>query len=150
MAAARPFSSVEQLTARADSIWHSLDRQDWLEAFAAHPRIGEGGSAASGGPAGAGGADASTASHAAGWSEEEQAGTRLANDRQRERLIAQNRAYEARFGHIFIICAAGKSAGEMLARLEERLTNDPDRELRVAAGEQRKIAHLRLAKLLAD
>jgi OHCU decarboxylase len=140
MAAARPFSSIAQLTARADSIWHSLDRRDWLEAFAAHPRIG-GESGASGA---AGLADPDN------WSEQEQAGTRLASDRQRERLLAQNREYEARFGHIFIVCAAGKSAGEMLARLEERLTNDPDQELRVAAEEQRKITHLRLAKLLAE
>jgi 2-oxo-4-hydroxy-4-carboxy-5-ureidoimidazoline decarboxylase len=65
-----------------------------------------------------------------------------------ERLAAGNRAYEARFGYIFIVCATGKSAGEMLAILEQRLANDPGEELHIAAEEQRKITRLRLAKLL--
>ena len=67
---------------------------------------------------------------------------------ERERLAARNHEYEARFGYIFIVCAAGKSAGEMLGMLESRMTNDPIAELRVAAGEQRKITRLRLVKLL--
>jgi OHCU decarboxylase len=153
VAAARPFANVEQLVATADTVWSSLDRSDWLEAFAAHPRIGERPVSSGAGRAGeAGGVgEAGGASRASGakWAEHEQAGTRSANDEQRARLVAQNREYEARFGHIFIVCAAGKSAGEMLALLTERLTNQPAQELRVAAEEQRKITRLRLAKLLA-
>jgi OHCU decarboxylase len=156
VAAARPFANVEQLVATADTVWTSLDRSDWLEAFAAHPRIGERPVSSGAGKAGRAGearraGETGGASRAGGaeWAEQEQAGTRLANDEQRERLVAQNREYEARFGHIFIVCAAGKSAGEMLALLTERLTNQPAQELRIAAEEQRKITRLRLAKLLA-
>jgi OHCU decarboxylase len=154
VAAARPFSSVEQLVTTADTVWSSLDRSDWFEAFAAHPRIGER-QAGPRGTGGAGSADGAAGaepggSESRGWSAQEQAGTRVANVEQRERLAAQNREYEARFGHIFIVCAEGKSAGEMLALLERRLTNDPAQELRVAADEQRKITRLRLAKLLAE
>jgi 2-oxo-4-hydroxy-4-carboxy-5-ureidoimidazoline decarboxylase len=75
---------------------------------------------------------------------------RSANADVRERLTKGNREYEVRFGYTFIICATGKSAEEMLVRLEQRLTNDPAQELRVAADEQRKITRLRLSKLLAD
>jgi OHCU decarboxylase len=152
VAAARPFSNVEQVVATAETVWTSLDRRDWLEAFAAHPRIGE--RQAGSGAGAAGGAGGRAAERAGtepqGWSEQEQAGTRLANDEQRERLVMQNREYEARFGHIFIVCAEGQSAGEMLTVLKQRLTNQPAQELRVAADEQRKITRLRLAKLLAE
>jgi OHCU decarboxylase len=136
VAAARPFSNVEQLVARADVVLDSLDREDWLEAFAARPRIG--------GPGGAGRADG------AAWSDQEQAGAQSASREERERLAARNREYESRFGHIFIVCATGKSAGEMLSLLEQRLANDPAQELRAAADEQRKITYLRLAKLLGE
>ena len=71
-----------------------------------------------------------------------------ADDRARQRFVQLNREYEARFGYIFIICASGKSADEMLAALERRLTNDPGEELRMAAEEQRRITRLRLEKLL--
>ena len=152
VAAARPFANVEQLVATADTVWSSLDRSDWLEAFAAHPRIGErpvsSGAGRAGEASSAGEAGGASRASGAEWAEQEQAGTRLANDKQRERLVARNREYEARFGHIFIVCAAGKSAGEMLALLTERLTNQPALELQVAAEEQRKITRLRLAKLL--
>jgi 2-oxo-4-hydroxy-4-carboxy-5-ureidoimidazoline decarboxylase len=82
------------------------------------------------------------------WSEQEQSGTQSANDDEWQRLAAGNREYEARFGYIFIVCATGKSIAEMLVLLEQRLSNDRAQELRVAAGEQRKITHLRLARLL--
>ena len=82
------------------------------------------------------------------WATHEQSGVGDAPNEVVERLAAGNRAYEARFGYIFIVCATGKSAGEMLAILEQRLTNDPDGELHIAAEEQRKITRLRLAKLL--
>ena len=82
------------------------------------------------------------------WSDQEQAGVRTARDAVRDRLAQGNRHYEARFGYIFIVCATGRSAEEMLAMLERRLTNHPDDELRIAAEEQRTITRLRIAKLL--
>jgi len=128
MTAARPFAAVDTMTEAADTIWAGLDRADWLEAFAAHPKIG--GEAAK------------------GWSAAEQASAASASRDLLARLAEANREYEARFGYIFIVCATGKSAAEMLQRLEGRLDNDPLIELRIAADEQRKITRLRLAKLL--
>ena len=128
MIASRPFGSVGAMTRSADAIWSSLDRADWLEAFAAHPKIGD--------------------RTASAWAAAEQSGSRGASGDVRDRLAAGNRDYEARFGYIFIVCATGKSADEMLSLLEARLANDPDTELTIAADEQRKITNLRLAKLL--
>ena len=133
VAAARPFASVDALIAAGDRAADALAPADWLEAFAAHPRIGS-----------SGGADRSR-----DWSAQEQSGVAMATRTVTERLAARNRDYETRFGYIFIVCATGRSAGEMLAMLERRLTNDPASELRVAADEQRKITRLRLAKLLS-
>ena len=138
MAASRPFSSVAAIDLAADEVWQRLEASDILDAFAAHPRIGAG-------AAGGAGSDG-----APQWSSQEQAGARTASGDVSERLAAGNRAYEARFGYIFIICATGKSAGEMLAALEQRLTHTPDEELPVAAEEQRLITRLRLTKLVDD
>jgi 2-oxo-4-hydroxy-4-carboxy-5-ureidoimidazoline decarboxylase len=128
MAAARPFADEAAALDRADAIWWSLDPQDWLEAFSAHPKIG--------GPA------------TTRWSAQEKSGMAGAAAAIRDQLASGNRDYEARFGYIFIICATGKSAAEMLEALERRLGNAPDRELRIAAEEQRKITRLRVAKLI--
>ena len=129
MTAARPFQTFDDVLSTADAIWTALDQPDWLEAFEAHPKIGETGTA--------------------GWSTREQAGVAAATTDVRDRLAAANRKYEARFGYIFIVCATGKSAYEVLDLLHDRLHNDTDTELRAAADEQRKITRLRLAKLLA-
>jgi OHCU decarboxylase len=131
MAAARPFTSLDQLAARADAVWSDLKPQDWLEAFAAHPEIGAGGEVEK-------------------WSTEEQSGVSDAGAQTRRRLADANRQYRARFGYIFIVCASGKTGDQMLARLEARLRHDPDDELGVAAEEQRQITQLRLAKLLEE
>jgi OHCU decarboxylase len=146
MAAERPFTSVDAMFRAAEATWSGLDRADWLEAFAAHPQIGQraGGSGGSGGPGEAGGADT------ARWSAEEQAGMSAAAEATRLRLASANREYEARFGYIFIVCATGKTAGAMLELLERRLPNDPDAEIQIAADEQRTITRLRLAKLLDE
>lgn len=136
MAAARPFVSEEAMRAQADATWRSLDRADWLEAFAAHPKIGAG---SAGGAGGAGTAD---------WSQREQAGVAGAEDATLRRLAEGNRDYETRFGYMFIVCATGKTAAEMVALLEGRLRHDAGGELPVAADEQRKITQLRLTKLL--
>jgi len=133
MAAARPFGSAAEMAETADAIWQRLEPSDWLEAFAAHPRIG---------------ADAGGAPSTARWSAEEQRGAGTAAADLRSQLAAGNRDYEARFGYIFIVCASGKSAARMLQMLEQRLANDAAAELRVAAEEQRQITHLRLRKLI--
>jgi OHCU decarboxylase len=136
MAAERPFEVVAELLESTDRIWWELEPQDWLEAFSHHPKIGEKKAA----PA--------QSKDAAAWSEQEQGGTRTAAEELLRELGALNRAYEERFGFIFIVCAAGKTTEEMIAHLRERLHNDTDTELRVAAEEQRRITHLRLRKLL--
>jgi len=137
MVSTRPFRSVDSLHAAADEIWWSLSPDDWRDAFAHHPRIGEQTSRRSAGV------------RAGQWSAAEQAG--VGNDAEvRRRLADANAAYERRFGYIYIVCAAGKRADEMLALALERLDNAPEVELRVAAEEQRRITRLRLDKLLAD
>jgi OHCU decarboxylase len=137
MAAARPFASVEQLFQAADGTWHSLGPDDWLAAFRAHPRIGE-----------------RRAEHpragTEAWSRQEQAGVGGADEQTRDALAEANRAYEERFGWIFLVCATGRSADEILALARGRLLNPPDDELLVAAEEQRRITRIRLEKLLAE
>jgi OHCU decarboxylase len=131
VAAGRPYADLAALQRAADEVWLGLGPEDWLDAFAAHPRIGE-----------AGGASAD-------WSRQEQAGLGGAGD-VGERLARGNAEYEARFGHVFLISAAGRDATQILAALTERLGNDPATELRVAAEEHRRITRLRLARLLED
>ena len=132
MLAARPFGSDAELLATAERVWWGLGRADWLEAFAAHPRIGD---------RGRGTTD---------WARREQAGADGAAEATLAALADGNRAYEARFGHVFLISATGKTAEEMLGALRDRLTNDPATELRVAAEEQAKITRLRLDTLAAS
>jgi OHCU decarboxylase len=136
MAARRPFTSLEALMRDADRIWTSLEPADWLEAFAAHPRIGEGSHE---------GAARTASSASVSWSADEQSGV---TDDSRSRFAALNRQYEGRFGHIFIVCASGKTAAEMLRLLERRMENNPADELCAAAEEQRQITRLRLSRLL--
>jgi OHCU decarboxylase len=141
LASERPFRSASDLADAADRIWRSLPADDWLEAFAAHPRIGAPGEVAGTGPA-----DLHPPPNS--WARQEQAGTKSASPETLADLADANREYEERFGHIFIVCATGKSAAEMLALAKSRLHNDPRTELAIAAEEQRKIMRLRLAKLL--
>ena len=138
MAARRPFRGPADVHAAADAVWWALEPADWDEAFRAHPRIGERKAALSQG------------AQAAAWSAQEQAGAAGAGEDAAAALAEGNRAYEARFGRIYIVCATGKTAEEMLAILRARLANDPETELRTAAAEQAKITRLRLEKLLAD
>jgi 2-oxo-4-hydroxy-4-carboxy-5-ureidoimidazoline decarboxylase len=132
----RPFRRREALLSAALEVWRSLDPADWKEAFAHHPRIGERTSPL---PQGAQGRV---------WSASEQARADSAGDQTRRALAEANRAYEARFGYTYIVCATGRTAEEMLALARERLANDATSELRVAAGEQEEIARLRLQALL--
>src|SRR5262249_46017536 len=106
MEACQPYASAEELLETAGRAWWELGPQDWLEAFAAHPRIGE--------------------SSADVNASREQSGVQGAEAETLARLAAGNRVYEERFGFIYIVCATGKSAAEMLAILESRLSNSPD------------------------
>ena len=128
MIAARPFASWSDLIRDAEAIWNALTPDDWREAFAAHPRIGE--------------------KKSDRFSGQEQAGASGAAEATMSELAEVNRQYEQRFGTIYIVCATGRSAEEMLAIARQRLNNSPDDELRVAAEEQRKITRLRLLKLV--
>jgi OHCU decarboxylase len=132
-----PFETVADLIAKADRVWWSLDPRDWLVAFHSHPKIGEKKAAAA------------TAAEAQRWSEDEQSGTRNSGAETMAALTKLNRVYEEKFGYIFIVCASGKSAEEMLAILGDRLRNSPEQELQIAAAEQAKITQLRLKRLVA-
>lgn len=133
----RPFLSLSQLLEKADEVWEKTTPSDWLEAFSHHPKIGDLDSLKE--------KFASTA-HLAGG---EQGAVAQAGTGVLARLAKGNQEYENRFGFIFIVCATGKSAKEMLDLLEKRLPNDRDPELKIAAGEQHKITRLRLQKLIS-
>jgi 2-oxo-4-hydroxy-4-carboxy-5-ureidoimidazoline decarboxylase len=135
MTAARPFVDEAALLAAAEENFQNLGRADWLEAFAAHPQIGDMA------------ALRAKFGHESGWPAGEQAGIAAASETVLQALAKGNADYEARFGYIFIVCATGKTAAEMLALLQTRLGNDPKNELAIAAAEQQKITYLRLRKL---
>ncbi len=136
MTAGRPFQTADELLAQADQVWWSLSEADWLEAFRAHPKIGEKKAAAP------------QSAEAQKWSAQEQSGVARASAQTMNELAERNREYEDRFGFIFIVCASGKSSEEMLELINERIRNDAETELRSAAAEQSKITRLRLEKLL--
>lgn len=136
MANQRPFSSLDDLLAKVDEVWWSLKPHHWLEAFGSHPKIGEQKPAKVSSP------------ESLSWSRQEQARISTAAEDTKQSLATLNREYEEKFGYIYIVCATGKSSEEMLSILRERLHNDPDLELRVAATEQVKITELRLKKLI--
>lgn len=136
MVARRPYASLEELQATADAVWADLDEADYLEAFSAHPKIGE---------RKAQGKQTETSKK---WSEQEQKGAADASAQVLDELLKKNVAYQKRHGFIFIVCASGKTAQEMLAMLDQRLDNDRATEIHNAAEEQRKITNLRLEKLI--
>jgi 2-oxo-4-hydroxy-4-carboxy-5-ureidoimidazoline decarboxylase len=131
----RPFGSEEAMLSAAREEWFALEPSDWMEAFAAHPKIGDRDGLRSG--------SAGTRHLAA----REQAGVDGAPENVLSALAAGNAAYEKKFGYIFIVCATGLTAAEMLAKLRDRLANDPLTELRMAADEQAKITGVRLKRL---
>jgi len=134
MAARRPIPNEAGLLAASDEVWRELSLPDWLEAFRSHPRIGE--------------SHAPATPRSAAWSGEEQRNVGEAKDDIKTALAEGNRAYEERFHRIFIVCATGKSAEEILEDLRRRLDNDERTELHEAAEQQRQIAQLRLKKWL--
>jgi len=135
MLARRPFASRGMLIAAARDEWLALQQSDWLEAFGHHPKIGDRE------------ALRQRFARTAHLSEREQAGVDGASEETLTALAEGNDEYERKFGYIFIVCASGKSAGEMLQMLRHRLPNAPDVEMRIAAEEQAKITELRLKKL---
>ena len=136
MVGQRPYQSADALRSAADVNWRNLKEEDYLQAFEGHPKIGHVNSLKA--------RYANTKELAAG----EQSSVNEANNNTIEALAEGNAAYEAKFGFIFIVCATGKSADEMLGLLQARLPNEREREIVNAAEEQRKIFHLRLEKLL--
>jgi 2-oxo-4-hydroxy-4-carboxy-5-ureidoimidazoline decarboxylase len=137
MAARRPFPDVTTLLAASDETWSNLTAADWMEAFLGHPRIGESR------------ATQSASAQSATWSTEEQRNVAAADDAIKIALAEANQEYEKRFRHIFIVCATGKSAPEILGILRRRLRNDEHAELREAAEQQRQIIRIRLTKWLS-
>ena len=133
MAAERPFRMLEDLYTSAAALWFSSTPSDWLEAFSAHPKIGS---------------TASKTSRSGKWSAGEQAEASQASDDVKERLTDANRLYEEKFGFIFIVCATGRTAEELLANCLARLGNSAADEIKIAAAEQHRITELRLNKLL--
>ena len=134
----RPFTGVGQLHTVAKAVWNGMTPDEWREAFAQHPRIGDIKSLRK---------KFSTASD---WAKGEQAEASGASERVLKSLYESNNLYEAKFGYIFIVSATGKSAEEMLAILNRRLNNAPSEEIKIAAQEHAKITRLRLEKLLAS
>ena len=137
MASKRPIQDEASLLAGSDVAWENLREADWLEAFRSHPRIGE-----------TRGKKTATPQSSA-WSAQEQQEAAAADGSVRKELKRSNREYEQKFGRIFIVCATGKSASEILEILRRRLHNDDATELRQAAEELWQIMRLRLKKWIA-
>ena len=137
MVSKRPIQDEVSLLATSDAIWRGLGEEDWLEAFRSHPRIGESR------------AEEVSPAQSSAWSAQEQQKAATADEAVKMALKWGNREYEQKFGRIFIVCATGKSASEILEILRRRLHNDDASELRLAAEEQRQIMHIRLKKWIA-
>ncbi len=137
MASKRPIQDELSLMETSDTVWRGLSESDWLEAFGSHPRIGESR------------AEADSVAQSSAWSEQEQQKAASADEAMKLALKWGNREYEQKFGRIFIVCATGKSASEIMEILRRRLHNDAAAELQQAAEEQRQIMQLRLKKWIA-
>ena len=138
VAARRPIHDEAALLITCDEVWKELPESDWMEAFRSHPRIGESH------------ASASALAQSVSWSKTEQQRVSAADDEVKRALAEGNRVYEQRFKHIFIVCASGKSATDILEILRRRLRNDDKTELLEAAEQQRQIAHIRLRKWISS
>jgi OHCU decarboxylase len=132
VAAGRPYADFRELLDACESAWSELAPDEWLAAIKGHPRIGESGG------------------HAPTSSEREQRGVSAAPPETLAALAVENRTYEARFGHVFMISASGLTADDVLAALRQRLQNDPATETDTAAGELRKVTRLRLERMLSE
>ncbi|HEY9717576.1 MAG TPA: 2-oxo-4-hydroxy-4-carboxy-5-ureidoimidazoline decarboxylase [Trichormus sp.] len=135
MAQSRPFTGADDVAQRAAEAFEKMNHADWMQAFGAHPRIGDMASLRK------------KYENTAEWANAEQSGVKGTGDAILRGLAQGNDDYEKKYGHLFIVCATGKSAGEMLDILKERLKNDTKTEFANAAEEQKKITLLRLEKL---
>ena len=152
LASRRPLADEAALLAASDEIWFGLAAEDWMEAFRSHPRIGEEIGEEIGEKIGEKQAAQSPGQPApvqSSWSAQEQRNVAAAGEEVKTALAEANRKYEHQFGHIFIVCATGKSGSEILEILRRRLQNDRDAELREAAEQQRQITHIRLRRWLS-
>ena len=131
-----PADDMIELLEDAEEQWWKCNEEDWKETFAHHPKIGD--------------VESLTRKFAstAKWASGEQSAVNVASKETIEALAEDNRLYEEKFGYIFIVCATGKSAEEMLMLLQSRLKNNPEEEILIAADEQNKITKLRIEKLL--
>jgi 2-oxo-4-hydroxy-4-carboxy-5-ureidoimidazoline decarboxylase len=141
MVARRPLADEDALLAASNETWRSLAPSDWMEAFHSHPRIGQSRAPEPPSPQ-------SPSTQSVAWSAQEQRDVADADDAVKMALAAANREYERRFNRIFIVCATGKSAPEILDILQQRLNNDTETELHEAADQQRQITEIRLKKWL--
>jgi 2-oxo-4-hydroxy-4-carboxy-5-ureidoimidazoline decarboxylase len=139
VASQRPYPSEEALFVTADRVWAAMQEPDWLQAFSAHPRIGERKPAE---------ASPQSQQWSSQWSSQEQASVHSAQSAILDELTAGNLLYEEQFGFTYIVCATGKSAEEMLSILRKRLASDRESELHEAAEQQHQITQLRLRKWL--
>ena len=133
-----PAEDLIDLFEDAEEKWYECKEEDWREAFSHHPKIGDLNSTKE--------KFASTADFAAG----EQSSVGDASEKVLQLLAEANAAYEKKFGYIFIVSAAGKSAEEMLGMLTARFNNKPEEEIKIAMEEQNKITRLRLEKIFTD
>jgi 2-oxo-4-hydroxy-4-carboxy-5-ureidoimidazoline decarboxylase len=131
-----PADDLVKLLEDAEEKWYECSKDDWKEAFAHHPKIGDLESLTK--------KFASTAE----WASGEQSGVNKASEETIKALAEANKLYEEKFGYIFIVCATGKSAEKMFTDLQIRLQNNPEVEIETAAEEQNKITKIRLEKLL--
>lgn len=134
----RPYMSVDHLKEITDTNWYDLSKNDFLEAFEGHPKIGDVNSLK----------EKYKNTHK--LASNEQSGVDAATDQIINELADYNQKYLEKFGYIFIVCATGKSAEEMLNLLKERINNNENEELLIAAGEQAKITHIRIDKLITE
>ena len=132
----RPFQNKNEVYQKAESIWFSLSSKDWLEAFTHHPKIGDIDSLRK------------KFHNTKSISKNEQSGVNDVEKSTLNNLAKSNQLYEDKFGFIFIVCATGKSADEMLALIKMRLNKNAETEMQNAAKEQNKITQLRLKTLL--
>lgn len=130
-----PVEDLVELLEAAEEKWYECSEKDWKEAFEHHPKIGNINSLKP------------KFTTSAEWAADEQSGVNSSSEEVLQNLANSNQLYEEKFGYIFIVCATGKSAQEMLTLLEDRLKNTPPDEIRIAMGEQNNITKIRLEKL---
>jgi 2-oxo-4-hydroxy-4-carboxy-5-ureidoimidazoline decarboxylase len=130
-----PFKTKVDMKLISDRIWLECKESDWLEAFSHHPKIGE--------------APADLHAATSDWAKKEQSNVGHAGKNILDKLSTANKDYENKFGYVYIVSATGKNAVEILSNLQERLKNEPEKEMHISSAEQNKITHIRIDKLIS-